>query len=525
MIKIFNTLTKKIEEFIPNKEKEVKMYACGITVYDEAHIGHGYQAIIFDIIRSYLQYRGYKVTYVRNFTDIDDKIIKKSKESGKPFFEITEYYIKDSLNDLFNLKVREADFQPKVTDHINDIIEFIKVLIEKKFAYVVDGEVLFDTRKFTEYGKLSKIKIDENISLETGETEEEKKRKKHFTDFSLWKPSKEGEPAWDSPWGKGRPGWHIECSVMAMKYLGDQLDIHGGGIDLVFPHHENEIAQSEAYSGKPFAKYWVHNGLVMINNQKMSKSLNNFYTIKDILKLYQADVIRYIVFSNHYSSPINFSLEIFKNASKRVYYFYSTLEKIYDIAVKYSFNNIFIFNEQNIITEINYYKKIESILNDNKNDFYIFFNNKNTFVTIDNIINELETKFIEYMDDNFNTAKTMGLFSEIFKKINEYIELKNINDKEKLLPLLKFYAHFIKIANVLNIFNEIPSNFIKKFKDLYLKEINITEDFINSKINERLNYKKMKDFVNADKIRDELLKNYNIKLLDGKEGTKWMINF
>jgi|YNPMSStandDraft_1061717.scaffolds.fasta_scaffold00224_6 cysteinyl-tRNA synthetase len=513
-IKIYNTMTRKIEEFIPLNPPYVNMYACGITVYDEAHIGHGYQAIIFDTIRQYLNYKGYKVKYVRNFTDIDDKIIKKANETKRNFFEITEYYINDSLNDLRKLKVKDADIQPKVTDHIDDIIKFIQVLIDKEMAYVSDGEVLFDTRKFSQYGKLSKISIEENIS--ENDSEEEKKRKKHFSDFSLWKPAKPNEPSWNSPWGKGRPGWHIECSVMAMKYLGKTLDIHGGGQDLVFPHHENEIAQSEAYSGEEFAKYWIHNGLVMVNGQKMSKSLGNFFTIKDILKIYQPDIIRFIVFSNHYSSPINFSLDIFKIASKRVYYFYSTLEKIFEMSIKFRFTNSFLIDESNIIKEIDV-----SLLKSDLNNF----KNNNNFKNYFNIIDEMKSKFIEYMDDNFNTAKVIGLFSEIFKKINDFIDSKYFKDDLKVSFLIYFYSEFIKIANVLNIFNENPSIFINEFKLRFLKELNIDENYLNQKIKERIEYKKNKQYEKADKIRDELLEKYNIKLLDTKEGTNWMINF
>jgi cysteinyl-tRNA synthetase len=287
-IKVYNTLSKKVEEFIPLQPDRVTMYACGITVYDEAHIGHASQAVFFDVIRTYLVHKGHKVSYVRNFTDIDDKIIKRANETKKLASEISEKYIAETRNDLAKIKVRPADIEPKVTEHIPDIIAFIEALISKGFAYPSAGDVLFSVEKCADYGKLSNRTVEDLMGLELDS------KKKNPADFSLWKAAKQGEPSWDSPWGKGRPGWHIECSVMARKYLGDTLDIHGGGIDLLFPHHENEIAQSESLTGKPLSRYWLHNGLVMVNNQKMSKSLGNFYTIKEALEKFEPDVIRYI---------------------------------------------------------------------------------------------------------------------------------------------------------------------------------------------------------------------------------------
>ncbi len=481
-IKILNTMSGKLEEFKPQNDKEVKMYACGITVYDESHIGHGSQAIIFDLIRRYLEYRKYKVEYVRNFTDIDDKIIKKANEQNKSALEISQYYINESINDLKNLKVNHATYEPKVSDHIKDIISFIQKLIDKNFAYVENGEVLFNTKNFDKYGKLSNRKIDD---LQVQDLEADEKSNKHNPeDFTLWKPAKPEEPSWESPWGKGRPGWHIECSVLATKYLGNTLDIHGGGRDLVFPHHENEIAQSEAYSGKPFANYWIHNGLVMINGKKMSKSLGNFYTIKDVLNKYQADVIRFVVFSFTYTSNIDFSDEMFKTANKRVMYFYNTLNKIDEII-----NSGTIKNQENFLSE-----------------------------TIGNIIPSFENA----MDENFNTAKVIANFSDTFKKVNEFIESKDIKMKAKRNSLKLFKEEFLKVANVLNILNENPAKYIEDFKNLYLKENNIDKNQILSLIEERKTAKKDKNFKKADNIREKLVE-IGISLQDTAQGTKWNV--
>ncbi|MBU1118177.1 cysteine--tRNA ligase, partial [Patescibacteria group bacterium] len=363
-MKLYNSLSRKTENFVPLDPSMVKIYSCGVTTYDEIHLGHVRQAVVFDVLRNYFEYLGYKVIYVRNFTDIDDKIIKKANDKHQDPLELSDYYVQETVKDLRKLKVGDATFQPKVTETIPEIIDFIGALIDKGNAYVANGEVLFDVDSFAQYGKLSGRKTEDLVSGD----ESANKRKPY--DFSLWKPAKEGEPFWDSPWGSGRPGWHIECSVMAKKYLGDTFDIHGGGLDLVFPHHENEIAQSEAANGKVLANYWMHNGLVNLNGKKMSKSLGNFYTVKDLLKKYTVDEIRLAVLSRGFSLPLNFSEKLFVTTRKKLYNFYKILSKI------------------------------DSILSGTIPDFSV---NWAKYEKID----KLESNFKTAMDDNFNTAKAI----------------------------------------------------------------------------------------------------------------------
>jgi cysteinyl-tRNA synthetase len=315
-LQVYNTLSQKKEEFIPidPERKKVNMYVCGVTVYDYCHVGHARAYVVFDMIRRYLKYKGYDVKYIQNFTDIDDRIIKRANEKKVPIGEITDRFTKAYFEDIGSLGVQNANVYPKATENIPGMIKMVQDLIAKGHAYVIEGEVFFRVNSFKDYGKLSKRKLDDQ---EAGARVDVNVKKENPLDFTLWKPSKPGEPAWDSPWGKGRPGWHIECSVMSLKEAGiETLDIHGGGQDLIFPHHENEIAQSEAYTGKPFAKYWLHNGFVTINKEKMSKSLGNFFTVRDVLKKYPAEVIRFCILSTHYRSPISYSDELLEEAGK-----------------------------------------------------------------------------------------------------------------------------------------------------------------------------------------------------------------
>ena len=323
IMKLYNTLTRKKEEFVPLEEGKVKMYVCGPTVYDYIHIGNARPYVIFDTIRRYMEYKGYEVKYVQNFTDVDDKIINKAIKEGVESTVISERYIAEAKKDAEGLNVEPATYNPKVTEEMPEIIEMIKTLIEKGHAYEVNGSVFYDTKSFPDYGKLSGKNIDD---LEAGARIEVDTTKKSPMDFVLWKPKKPGEPAWQSPWGEGRPGWHIECSVMAKKYLGDTIDIHAGGEDLIFPHHENEIAQSEAANGVQFAKYWLHNGFINVDNKKMSKSLGNFFTLRDIVETIPYDVVRFFILNGHYRSPINFSRELMEaagNGLDRIKNFYS----------------------------------------------------------------------------------------------------------------------------------------------------------------------------------------------------------
>ncbi|NMA94714.1 MAG: cysteine--tRNA ligase, partial [Clostridiales bacterium] len=318
-MRLYNTMTRQKEEFIPIKEGEVRMYSCGPTVYDYFHIGNARPFIVFDVLRRYFEYKGFDVKFVQNFTDIDDKMISRANEKGISVKELGEKFIEEYYKDADALGIQRATFHPRATEHIEDVIEFIEKLIEEDMAYEIDGDVYFNVMAFPEYGKLSKQNIED---LETGARVGIDEKKKNAIDFALWKAKKPGEPAWDSPWGMGRPGWHIECSVMSTKYLGETIDIHSGGQDLIFPHHENEIAQSEGASGKPFAKYWLHNGYINIDNTKMSKSLGNFFTVREISKEFDLEVVRLFMLSAHYRNPINFSKELLKQAK-------SALERLY----------------------------------------------------------------------------------------------------------------------------------------------------------------------------------------------------
>jgi cysteinyl-tRNA synthetase len=356
MLQVYNTLSRTKEPFKPHEPNKVKMYVCGVTVYDYCHLGHARAYIVFDMIRRYLEYRKYAVTYIQNFTDIDDKIIRRANETKTSYLDVTEKFIAEYYQDFDALGIKRADMYPKATEHIGEIIAVIEALIAKGKAYAVQGDVYYDVSTFPEYGKLSGRKLDDN---EAGARVAVDDIKKNPLDFALWKSAKPDEPSWDSPWGKGRPGWHIECSAMSMKHLGETFDIHGGGQDLVFPHHENEIAQSEGATGKPYVKYWLHNGFVNIDNAKMSKSLGNFFTIRDILKKYDPEVLRFFVLTTHYRSPINFSEEQLIEAKKG-------LEKLY-VAI--------------------YENKEE------KND------------SLQNYADE----FVKYMDDDFNSAGAIGV--------------------------------------------------------------------------------------------------------------------
>lgn len=480
MIKLYNTLSRSKETFVPINPNEVKLYACGITVYDECHLGHASQAIIFDVLRNFLEFSGYKVTYIRNYTDIDDKIINKANQQGRTAKEVSEFYINDAQKDMAALKVALATFEPKVSENMSEIIDFIARLISLEFAYVANGDVLFDVTKDPQYGKLSNRKIDELLS-------EEISYKKSPFDFALWKASKPGEPSWSSPWGEGRPGWHIECSAMAKKYLGETFDIHGGGLDLVFPHHENEVAQSECCHGKPFANYWLHNGLVMVNNQKMSKSLGNFYTIKKALSLVPADVIRFLVLSSQYSSNVDFMEDNLIVASKRVYYFYKTLEAVDALLEKHKDTPIETSSESE---------------------------QSHKFLT----------EFIDSMSDDLNTPKVMAILSEQFRLANEMVSPKRPLKSKEIAFLREFRSDVVKISEVLRVLDESPRTILEHFKDLHLTRIEIDRNYINNLIEQRQAARTQKDFAKADELRNGLLK-LGIQIKDSSTGTDWDVDF
>lgn len=462
-MKLYNTLTRKKEEFIPLEEGKVKMYVCGPTVYNYIHIGNARPFIMFDTLRRYLQYKGYDVTFVQNFTDVDDKIIKRGHEEGISPEEVANKYIDEYFVDADGLGINRADVHPRVTDNIQQIIDFVKDLEDKGYAYEVNGDVYFDTKKFEGYGKLSKQNQDE---LEAGARIEVNDQKKHPMDFVLWKSKKEGEPGWNSPWGEGRPGWHIECSVMSNRYLGESIDIHGGGQDLAFPHHENEIAQSEARSGKTFSNYWIHNGYININNEKMSKSKGNFFTVRDISKQYDLEIVRFFMLSAHYRNPVNFSDEMLNQAKAGLERLYNAKEKL-----EFTISNL-----------------LESSIRDEEKG----------------LINELEsykTKFINAMEDDLNTADAVSAIFELSKFINT-----NVNETSSLEFAKMCLDKFNELTGVLNIVN-------KKNDDILDKDI---EELIQK----RADAKKNRDFKLADDIRQELL-DKGIVLEDTRQGTKW----
>lgn len=461
-MKLYNTLSKKKEEFVPIEEGKVKMYVCGPTVYNYIHIGNARPMIVFDTVRRYFEYKGYEVNYVSNFTDVDDKIINKSIEEGIPASEVSERYIKECKKDMADLNIKPATRNPKATEEIGGMIAMIETLIQKGYAYPVDGTVYFRTRKFEGYGKLSKKNLDE---LEAGKRIAIEEQKEDAMDFVLWKPKKEGEPYWESPWGQGRPGWHIECSVMSKKYLGDTIDIHAGGEDLVFPHHENEIAQSEAANGKDFAKYWLHNAFLNINNKKMSKSLGNFFTVREIGEKYDLQVLRFFMLSAHYRSPLNFSADLMESSK-------NGLERIITSAERLK----------------NLLEKAEGTLKEEEKGL---LESQKEFIA----------KFETAMDDDFNTADAISAIFEFVKFIN--IEAKEDSSRELLEA---FQKTLNDLADVLGIILE--------------QKEEILDEEIEQLIAERQAARKEKNFARADEIRDILLKK-GIILKDTREGVQW----
>lgn len=461
-IQLYNTLTRKKEQFVPIEEGKVKMYVCGPTVYNYIHIGNARPVIAFDTIRRYLEYRGYEVNYVSNFTDVDDKIIKAANELGEEVSELTERFIAAYHEDVSALGCEKATAHPRVTEHIDDIVDFIQLLIDKDFAYESQGDVYFHTREFEGYGKLSHQSIDE---LKVGARVEENAIKKDPLDFALWKAAKEGEVSWDSPWGKGRPGWHIECSVMAKQLLGDTIDIHAGGQDLTFPHHENEIAQSEAATGKTFANYWMHNGYINIDNEKMSKSLGNFVLVNDIRKQIDPKVLRFFMLSVHYRHPVNFAQELVESAA-------NGLDRIVTA-----------------YTNLQHRLSISADLGDGSQTWI-------------DTINEQITAFEAAMDDDFNTANAIAVIFELSKQANVYLLEKNTGRN----VLQQFIDALDRLMGVLG----LPFD----------SEDELLDEDIDALIQERLDARKNRDFARADEIRDEL-KAQGILLEDTAQGIRW----
>ncbi|WP_416148158.1 cysteine--tRNA ligase [Salipaludibacillus sp. HK11] len=460
-IQLYNTLTRQKELFQPMEEGKIKMYVCGPTVYNYIHIGNARPAVVFDMVRRYFEYRGYDVQYVSNFTDVDDKIIKAAEEMGEDVTTIAERFIEAYYEDTRALGVKAADEHPRVTDTMPEIIEFIERLVEKGYAYASSGDVYFRTRKFDGYGKLSHQSIDD---LQSGSRVQVGEKKEDPLDFVLWKTAKEGEISWDSNWGKGRPGWHIECSAMVKKYLGDTIDIHAGGQDLSFPHHENEIAQSEALNDKKMANYWIHNGYINIDNEKMSKSLGNFILVHDIIRQFSPDVVRFFIVNAHYRSPINFSDDQLTSAA-------SSLERI-----KTTYLNI----THRLAETAELGEESEKWLTE---------------------IKDHQERFIEAMDDDFNSANAVSIMFDLVRVANQYLQEKHTTST----ILQAFLDKFDDMAFVLG---------------LQLSEESLLDEQVEKLIEERIEARKNRDFARADKIRDEL-KEKDIILEDTPQGTRW----
>lgn len=459
-LKLYNTLTRKKEDFVPIEPRKVKMYSCGPTVYNYFHIGNARPFIIFDTLRRYLEYRGYEVDFVQNFTDIDDKMIKRANEEGITVKELADRFIGEYFTDAHGLGIKEATVHPKATENIDAIIGIINKLIEKGYAYNVNGDVYFRVKKFKDYGKLSHQPLE---NLEAGARIEVGAHKEDPMDFTVWKAKKEGEPAWESPWGEGRPGWHIECSAMVNKYLGETIDIHSGGQDLIFPHHENEIAQSEAANGVPFAHYWLHNGYINVDNRKMSKSLNNFFTVRDVAKEFDYDVIRFFMLSAHYRNPINFSHELLCQAR-------AGLERI-----------------KNCFDSLEFLKKTAS--DGECND------------AVKKELEKFRQRFIDAMDDDINTADAISVIFDLVKYINI-----TADGSQSLATAEAAQSMLCELAGVLGI--EIKDK--QEFLDADIEKL----------IGERNEARKAKDFKRADEIRDTLKEN-GIVLEDTRQGVKW----
>ena len=463
-MRIYNTMTRKKEEFVPIDENEIKMYVCGPTVYNYIHIGNARPAVVFDTMRRYLEYKGKNVRFIQNFTDVDDKIINKSIEEGISAQEVSEKYIKEYFKDAESLNLQKATVHPKVTENMDEIINFVKVLVDKGYAYEVDGDVYYRTRKFADYGRLSGQNIED---LESGARISVDERKQDPLDFALWKAKKkEGEPAWDSPWGQGRPGWHIECSAMSNKYLGETIDIHGGGQDLAFPHHENEIAQTEAYTGKKFANYWMHNAYITINDEKMSKSKGNFFTVRDILKEYTGEEIRYFLLSGHYRSPINFSDDLMIQSRNGLARMHNAKQNLEHLARNGS--DGMAPEEAELLMKLDTYRE----------------------------------KFDAAMEDDLNTADAISAVFELIRDINTAVKDGSSKEfAEKCLALLS------DLTGVLGILREEDS-----------EEDGISEE-IMALVQERQEARKAKNYARADEIRD-ILKAQGLAVEDTPQGPR-----
>ncbi|MGI6678218.1 MAG: cysteine--tRNA ligase [Dehalobacterium sp.] len=477
-MKVFNTLTKNKEELHPRDPGKVSMYVCGPTTYNYIHLGNARPLIVFDTVRRYLQYRGYQVTYIQNFTDIDDKIINRAHEEGESPKELAEKYIKAYFEDADALHVLRADVHPKVTDHMDEIIQMVQGIMDKGYAYEVNGNVYFDVRNFPPYGQLSGRDLDEMKSGARVDVDDEKRDP---LDFALWKAAKQGEPSWPSPWGPGRPGWHIECSAMSLKYLGPGFDIHGGGADLVFPHHENEVAQTEAYTGQPFVRYWLHNGFITVNEEKMSKSLGNFFLVRDILKKFHPDVVRFYLLSTHYRSPLDFDDQKLHVAEKGL---------------------------ERIRTSLRLVESTLALCTKAQDDGQ----GPDTKELMDKL-EQYKNTFKEAMDDDFNTSLAIAAVFDFCREVNSFINQSTFKPGKKAIPALH---------KALEIFEDFHSvlGMVKPAAEKEGSSEGIEDKLMEIIINIRQEARKKKDWATADVIRDQL-KEAGIVLEDTPHGVRW----
>lgn len=485
-LRLYNTLTGRVEEFVPLNPPQVLIYTCGVTVYDDSHVGHGRSLIVFDVLRRYLEYLGYRVKFVRNFTDVDDKIINKAREECTHFMTVANRYIASYYRDMEAIGVRPADVEPRVTEHIQEIIQLIQGLIDKGYAYVSGGDVYFSVKAFPEYGKLSRRNPEE---LEAGARVEPSEKKRDPLDFALWKAAKAGEPAWDSPWGPGRPGWHTECVAMIFKHLGTTIDIHGGGLDLVFPHHENEIAQAEALTGRPFARYWVHNGLVTVGGQKMSKSLGNYVTLREVYSRYHPDVLRLLVLMTHYRSPLDFSWDKMEE-TKRSY------ERL-----------------KNAITDAELLKELPSEEVREKHPLL-------------DKIRDAEEKFFADLADDFNTPSALGrlftLVSEMGKLKKEVLERRRVKTSELNAYQQASETLLKHLRGIFGLFEDLyPVCSVRRVVEKEMEAGHVLDErLIELLIEVRSKARQEKAYAIADLIRDRL-RELGIILEDTPAGTKW----
>ncbi len=487
---LYNTLTRRKEAFEPLTPGKVGLYACGVTVYDDCHLGHARSTVAFEVIVRYLLHRGFEVTWVRNFTDIDDKILRRAQETGLPWQEVAERYIASFQEDMSALGIPPAQIEPRATQHLPEIIDLIRRLEDKGFAYEREGDVYFRVRRFPGYGKLSGQSLED---LQAGARVEVNPHKEDPLDFALWKGSKPGEPAWNSPWGPGRPGWHIECSAMSMYYLGESFDLHGGGQDLVFPHHENEIAQSEAATGKPFARYWLHHGLLTIDQEKMSKSLKNFFTVKEVLARFPAEVVRFFLINCHYHSPLDFSDQALAESETALLRLYTTLAKLNDILGKQP-----------------------QVSGPAPPDF------TTSLISADELarLRSLRSRFEAAMDDDLNTAQALGYLFEAVRLTNRLLE-HPASEPPYLALLKEVHYDLSSLGRVLNLLQADPQDMVTNLRQK-AADLKIPPAEIEKLINARTQARKNKDFARADNIRKQLAE-LDILLEDTPQGTLWRV--